>query len=94
MEGESFPIEGERGKARLGKVCAVMEAHAVNSEFDTGPCGRCEHCRCGEKGAAPPQTETAFRAVHATVSPSASITAMPVVSGAESRLYPVAGVDS
>ena len=71
----------------------VMEAELVNSEPDTVPCGRCGHCRCGERGAAPPEIETAFRAVHATVSPSASITTTPVVDGAESRLYPAAGAD-
>ena len=93
-EGDSCPREGERGKPTRAKVRTVMEAHAVNSEPDIGPCGRCEHCRCGEKSAAPPQIETAFRAVHATVSPSASITAMPAVGGAESRFYPAARVGS
>jgi len=87
----------QRTVSANGKPAAefpVMEANSVNSEPDVGPCGRCEQCRCGEKGAASPQIETAFRAVRATVLPSASITAMASADGAESRLYPVAGFDS
>jgi len=72
----------------------VMEAESVKSEPDIAPCGRCEHCRCAEKSAAPPEIETAFRAVHATVSPSVPITAIPAVDGAESRLDKATGLGS
>jgi len=72
-----------------------METHAINSDLGTGPCGRCEKCRCGEnkqKEAAPPEIGAELRTVHATVS-HASITATHAVSGAESRPDPDSGFD-
>lgn len=79
----------------MAKTGAVMETHAINSDLDTGSCGRCEQCRCGEnrkEEAAPPEIGAELRAVHATVS-LVSITATHAVSGAESRPDPDAGVD-
>jgi len=65
----------------------VIEIESVKSNLGTGSCGRCGNCRCGEKNAAPLETGMAFRAAHATVSHSDSITAMPAVSGTECRPY-------
>ncbi len=73
---------------------AVIEAHAVNSEPDTGSCGQCEHCRCGESRATDPQITAASQGANAPVLPLASITTPHHVGGSESHLHPAGGADS
>jgi hypothetical protein len=90
--GKPCAMDGERAVRIARKMRAVMDAEN-NSEPDTGPCGRCEQCRCGEKGAAPREIGTAVRAVHASL-PASITTAQAAVDGTDFRFYPAAGAAS